>query len=82
MLQNVTFCYVFAFFSVDRLIRDPVAGVGRSGDGGAFCWLWGKGFGMPALARWGTATRQLGQQSSAVVGAGDYLSYGLRIFPF
>jgi hypothetical protein len=31
MLQNVTFCYVFVFFSVDRLSRDPVAEFGRLG---------------------------------------------------
>jgi hypothetical protein len=28
MLQNVTFCYVFAVFSVDWLNRDPVAELG------------------------------------------------------
>jgi hypothetical protein len=59
MLQNVTFCYVLAVFSVDRLIRDPVAEFGRlrrlgrilvvSGHAGSDAGIGGMGDSYPDL---------------------------------
>jgi hypothetical protein len=52
MLQNVTFCYVFGFFAVDRVIGEggdwPVVALGAH-----FGGCGGFGFGMPALDGWG-----------------------------
>jgi hypothetical protein len=60
MLQNVTFCYVFAVFSVGWLNRDPVAEFGGLLHRGRISPVAAVSGWNAGIAGWGTATRQLG----------------------
>jgi hypothetical protein len=95
MLQNVTFCYVFGFFAVDRVI-------GERGDWPFWRWgrillvaghaVWSAGFGALGGQLPGSGGRRLGEpllsgQNRVAVTGGCWLPviflyYGLRVFPF